>query len=804
METEEVKEEITETKPLKKRSLKATSGQTEADGEPKTKIRKKISKTGKTGKTKSKTKASTARRKKAAGDEDIIINLTEEALDSNAYIKEKEVSDEVIDIFEGSEPQPTGQAVVSSKKVEVLASTSSSSGSQLPTAVKSNDSSGTKIATSSIPATSVLAGNTQLEAVQVGQLPFFAVKVRNVIGKLLNVVAEIIPNKVIVQGLIHDQVFFVGNDGIVHHMAGEGHFSTFVDIPGVQPGMNAQATAVIEDIIVELAPDGLSVTKKIIIEVFVKVTESAQLGLLPGTGPTLLLPRVVGENSAQTLIETDVTLFTPAVKIDEIVGTITNVTVETITDKVIIQGILHKQIFFIDTADTGRHQAEEIPFSLFVDIPGAAPGMDVEVSPRIEAIFFNLISPTVVRQKAVLEFFVKVTESILQTVTLGNGPLFKVEEFVGENTNQELVETVITLNTPAIKIREITAKLQNIVTNIIPNKVIVQGVIHKQVFFIGTDNIEHHQAEDIPVSLFLDIPGAAPGENVHLTTKIEGIFFDLLSSFELRQKVIFAVTAVITQEIQANLVVGIGPLFKLEQVVGENTKQVLAVLQEAIVSPVTPVKPVVTKVTVVTPAAAVVAKQQVILTLTFQLPVTAIKIKEITAIATGVTFKVVPDGVLVEGTLDKTITFVGTDNIVRSINEQAPFSILVKVPGVTPGQITNVTVTVEDVIFSLNASGTAVNQTVILLAQVEGSEQPGSTFQVVTDVSGPGVIETKVAVQGLILTPSGAVFQQFEAVTDVSGPGILKVTKQTVMLQRVGDPAPTPITVVTDVQIADP
>lgn len=403
-----------------------------------------------------------------------------------------------------------------------------------------------------------------------------------------------------------------------------------------------------------------------------------------------------------------------------------------------------------------------------------------------------------------LEFFVKVTESILQTVTLGNGPLFKVEEFVGENTNQELVETVITLNTPAIKIREITAKLQNIVTNIIPNKVIVQGVIHKQVFFIGTDNIEHHQAEDIPVSLFLDIPGAAPGENVHLTTKIEGIFFDLLSSFELRQKVIFAVTAVITQEIQANLVVGIGPLFKLEQVVGENTKQVLAVLQEAIVSPVTPVKPVVTKVTVVTPAAAAVAKQQVILTLTFQLPVTAIKIKEITAIATGVTFKVVPDGVLVEGTLDKTITFVGTDNIVRSINEQAPFSILVKVPGVTPGQITNVTVTVEDVIFSLNASGTAVNQTVVLLAQVEGSEQPGSTFQVVTDVSGPGVIETKVAVQGLILTPSGAVFQQFEAVTDVSGPGILKVTKQTVMLQRVGDPAPTPITVVTDVQIADP
>jgi hypothetical protein len=73
---------------------------------------------------------------------------------------------------------------------------------------------------------------------------------------------------------------------------------------------------------------------------------------------------------------------------------------------------------------------------------------------------------------------------------------------------------------------------------------------------------------------------------------------------------------------------------------------------------------------------------------------------------------------------------------------------------------------------------------------------------VVTDVSGPGISQTKVLVQGLVLTPSGAVFQQFEVVTDVSGPGVIGVTKQTVLLQVVGTPAPSPITVVTDVQLA--
>ncbi len=703
-----------------------------------------------------------------------------------------------IDNVQNSISEATGQAGVKEVRVETITKTPGINNSNdiKPPVLKSKVQPESNIPVVNEP--TVL--NTRLTTTQNVVLPLAAVKVRNVVAKVTNLAAEIIPDKVIVQGTIHEQLFFVGTDGIVHHLADDIPFSAFLDIPGILPGMNAQVSAIIEDVITEVAADGLSILKKIIIEIFVKITETVQVNLEPGNGPLLFLKQVVGENTIQKLIETDVALFTPALKIDEITGTIQDITAEIIPDKVIIQGILHKQLFFIDTANLGRHQAEDIPFSLFLDIPGIAPGMDIQVQPQIEAIFFDLIDATTVRQKAIVEFFVKATERIELQVAVGSGPLFKVEDFIGENQVQELSEKVVTLAVAAIKAREIVAKLQNITTQIITDKVIVQGTIHKQIYFIGTDNIEHHQAEELPFSVFLDIPGAAPGDNIHIIPRIEAVLFELISDTELRQKVIIAIQTIITRDIQLNLEIGTGPLFKLEQVVGENTKQLLIVHRDPIPNPVIPT---VTTVTVAfSSEAVIIGQQQIISQNTVQLPVSALEVKDIQAIVSNVTFNVIIDGIVVEGEVVKTVSFVDTDNIVRSVTEVVPFSILVSIPGITPEQITEVTATLEDIIFSLNPSKIAVTQSIVLKAAVTGTTPPVDPVTIVSDVSGPGITQAKILVEGLVLTPDETVLQQFEAVTDVSGNGISGVTKQTVRLQVVGEPAPRPVNAVTGVQFS--
>jgi hypothetical protein len=241
-------------------------------------------------------------------------------------------------------------------------------------------------------------------------------------------------------------------------------------------------------------------------------------------------------------------------------------------------------------------------------------------------------------------------------------------------------------------------------------------------------------------------------------------------------------------------------IYKLEQVIGENTRQILLVRREIIVPPI-PILPVVTSDPVLLPGSHDTTTQQMIINNTVQLPVDAIKIKEIQASISGVSSQRTTGGILVDGEIAKMVIFVDTDNIVRSQNEQIPFSILVNGPALPAGASIDATVTVEDIIFSLNSAGNAVNQTIVLKATVDAKDS-SVQYTVVTDVSGPEVLVNKILVEGWIVTSSGPVFQEFEAVTDVSGPHIGEVTKQVLMLQKVGELNPGPITVVTAVQIS--
>lgn len=382
-----------------------------------------------------------------------------------------------------------------------------------------------------------------------------AIKVRNIHAEVRCLTTDVICDKVVIQGILHKQIFFVGEDNIVHHQAEDIHFSTFVDVPGAEPGMNVQLAPKIETVIFTLlSPTCLH--QKVVIEFFIKVTETRQLSVQLGKGPLVRVDQVVGEGTKQELCENFVELENPAIKIDDITVEIRHITTHVICDKVIIQGVIHKQIFYIGTNNVEYHQGEDIDFSTFIDIPGAVPGMDVEIIPRVEFVHFDLRGPTNLLQKVVVEFFAKITESVQVNIELGPGALLKLDGVVGEGTKQIMVENNFELPIPTVKIREIIAKIVDITTEVICDKVIIQGVLHKQIFFIGHDNLEHHQAEDIPFSTFVDIIGATPGMDVRVDSRIETILFELEDSTTLHQKVVieFFIKVTQTQQLLVQLV----------------------------------------------------------------------------------------------------------------------------------------------------------------------------------------------------------------------------------------------------------
>ncbi|HBL69038.1 MAG TPA: hypothetical protein DDZ70_10110, partial [Firmicutes bacterium] len=469
-------------------------------------------------------------------------------------------------------------------------------------------------------------------------------------------------------------------------------------------------------------------------------------------------------------------------------------------------GVIHKQIFFVDTSGLERHQAEDVPFSTFVDVPGAVAGMNVQIHSEIETVLFELLTQTELLQKVVIQFFVKVTQSVQIRVMEGTGPLFKLAEVIGENSEQILSESNVILERPAIKVREIVARIQDVVAKAILNKVIVQGILHKQVFYIGTDNVEYHQAEDIPFSLFLDIPGTIAGMDVRINAIIEHIMFDLLEGNLLHQKVVIQVFAKVTREVQLRIATGQGPLVKVEQVIGENVTQVLVRrVVPIIIPPVPPTPPpaVLGTVSIVIPGVEAVITQQVLIENAVTLPVPAIKIRAVTGTILNLVGQIVPDAILVTGTVNKSVDFVDVANTVRNLQENVPFSALLPAAGIAPGTPVEISAEIENISFSLSNNGRVLNQVIVLQLTATVMSTESQVVEVITSVEFPGVQTTELLVRALVLRNSVPQLEELTVVTNAVGPGVLAIQKQVIPLDVVndGNPNPVPVEVVTDITL---
>ena len=104
-----------------------------------------------------------------------------------------------------------------------------------------------------------------------------------------------------------------------------------------------------------------------------------------------------------------------AIKIFDILGEIVELKAESRFDEILVKGVLHKQIFFVDPGDLVRHTREDVPFRFIKKAKGARPGMDVQVRARIIGdIRHRIIDDRgkKLEQTAIIEIFAKVTRTV--------------------------------------------------------------------------------------------------------------------------------------------------------------------------------------------------------------------------------------------------------------------------------------------------------------------------------------------------------------------------------------------------------
>lgn len=462
---------------------------------------------------------------------------------------------------------------------------------------------------------------TQASVIRDIALPGRVRKIADVDTSIRNVRARVIENKVIVEGVIHKQIFYVDDetDQLKEFTVDDERFVHFVDVPGAMPGMNVQTHVRIEfvghDFLREIVnkkdhdgkhdwrdsgeqhwdgghggqhgkhdPDGkhgkevFSVYRQtVILEIFAKVTETLQLEVVidvHGVDPKhvtkelLKVESVIGENASQANIKADVDFGRPARKIKNIDTQIRDIKTRIVPDKVIVEAILHKQIYFVSNEDDVVYEVSvDEPFTHFVDVPGAFPGANVQVYPRVEFVdvVIDAYDRTMGRQTAIVDIFVKVTETVqVEVVTdiVGvkvNKELLKVSQVVGEGAKQHKI--VMDLVAPA-PVRKIAGppdtRFENINTRVIDDKVIVEGDLVKQVFFVreGYDDVHEFEVRE-RFSVFIDIPGARPGQVVQVYPRVEFVDFEInpRDNRRLRQITIIEIFVKVTEFVQLEVVV---------------------------------------------------------------------------------------------------------------------------------------------------------------------------------------------------------------------------------------------------------
>jgi len=453
----------------------------------------------------------------------------------------------------------------------------------------------------------------------------------------------------------------------------------------------------------------------------------------------LKVEQVVGENATQTSVIRDVALPGRVRKITEVDTTLRDVRGRVIENKVVVEGIVHKQIFYVDD-DTGQLKEYTVPderFVQFVDVPGALPGMNVQIHSRVEFVGHDFIREicfdhkkhhddehdhgkdhdneydehdhgknhdkhdydkkchkghyydkveSLYRQTVILEIFAKVTESIqLNVVVDVSGidenrvltELLKVESVVGEGASQVAITADIKFKRPARKIKNIDTEIRHLVSRVIEGKVVVEGVLHKQIFFVGLDNdIVFEVSVDEKFTHFVDIPGAFPGANVQVYPRVEfvNVQIDAYDPAFGKQTAIIDIFVKVTETVQVDVVTDIKDvkvtkeLLKVSQVVGEGVRQ-----------------------------------QTIVANLTAPAPARKIAGPPDTRFENIVT-KVIENKVVIEGDLVKQVYFVREGDFpeVLEFEVREHFTSFIDIPGALPGQVVQVYPRVEFTDFEID------------------------------------------------------------------------------------------------------
>lgn len=407
-------------------------------------------------------------------------------------------------------------------------------------------------------------------------LDLAAFKVIDVQCRVADLAAQALAGAVVLEGRLFEQIYYVAEDGLIHYQHAEQPFRRSLEVPA-DAGCNAHGQASVRSLEHELTRDGRLLLQKICLRLGVRVTRTVDLDAVtdlparPGMDverDLVQVDQVIGSAFTRTVERGTARLPVPASAVVKAVAAVEDLRPQALHGQVLVEGVVREQVFYA-SGGTSFHQEAEIPFSTVLDVPGAEPGMQAQGEGRVEEASARLgPDGREVEREILLGVWVRVTDPrTLRLVTAVSGPglevaerRLKVDRLVGSTRVQMMLQKKVTLVSRALGIARVVGSVQDLLCEVIPDQVIVQGRFHQQVFFVDRQKIERHQTEDLPFTHLVDLPGALPGMAAEVQPRVKHLSHALAPEGNaFAEKIVVDLEVRVTEAVDLSVVTGVRP-----------------------------------------------------------------------------------------------------------------------------------------------------------------------------------------------------------------------------------------------------
>lgn len=480
--------------------------------------------------------------------------------------------------------------------------------------------------------------------------------------------AEFLPG-LVVSGEAEETVLYLGRDERVHLLRHVTRWSRF--LPAKGPFENAGIAAWARGQVAKevLQADGHTLRLHVAETVGFRVKRERKLQVLTCPGPNLpaetvraKVRRVVAETATSELFTLPLTLPEPVAYLGLPQAEVREFTARAGSGQALLQGGIEVRVPYAGADGKERTVSLQAPLRCFVAAAEARPQQDVEVRANVESVEAVRIQAGTYEVRVLCSFELRFT--LLEVLELTTGftssqtevetTLVEIEELVGENQYDQLLEPTIRLKERAEVLGEVTALPGKKEVKVTYGRVLVSGELEVCAYYITGDGRELCETGLIPWQTVLAIPEARPemAAEVEAAAHVLPVALSPEGNVALA-KVLLTIKASVYARTAARVVTGL-----------------------AVTSPSLPPG---------RPVQGVIRDEMELEVLVLLPHLPAQKVEEAVATIARVAWEAEDGAVSAVGEFDLYVTYSGRDHLLRRWQERRPFAVCFPCAAARPG-----------------------------------------------------------------------------------------------------------------------